>query len=110
MNKQILSRNKSVSFNKPKTTYHSYQNFINYEQYLSDDRDTFESLLNKNEHFRLLLVEANRKLNALVKEKETIENDCKIEKKSILQQLETITKNHRFVFIYLNFILLILIK
>ena len=95
MNKQKLTRNKSTSFKKPKTSYQSYHNFINYEQYLSDDKDTFDSLINKNEGLSLLLVEANRKLNELVKEKESIENDSKIEKKSILQQLEKISENYR---------------
>lgn len=84
------SHRKSSSKDKTKTI----RNYINYQNYLYDENDTFETLIVKNDNLRILLVQANNKLNELFEHQSEVENDFKLEKQSILQQLDKISNNY----------------
>ena len=72
---------------------------IKFQDYIYDKSDSFEDLIKKNEKLRLLIVQANNKINDLVQKQKENESDYNLEKKSILQQLEKIQKNYK---IYAN--------
>ena len=84
------SHRKSSSKDKTKTV----KNYINYQNYLYDENDTFDTLVVKNDNLRLLLVQANKKLNEFYEHQSEVENDFKLEKQSILQQLDKISNNY----------------
>ena len=99
-NKQSSSRNtkhgnhsKTATFNK--NVDNKTNSTINFQLYLYDKSDTFETLISKNDKLRLLVVQANNKINSLIKQQNEMENDYQIEKKSILQQLEKISLNYK---------------
>lgn len=72
---------------------------IKFQDYIYDKSDSFEDLIKKNEKLRLLIVQANNKINDLIQKQKENESDYNLEKKSILQQLEKIQKNYK---IYAN--------
>lgn len=98
-NKQNSSRNTKYSNHSKAISSKNVDNktnsTINFQLYLYDKSDTFETLISKNEKLRLLVVQANNKINSLIKQQNEMENDYQIEKKSILQQLETISENYK---------------
>ena len=68
---------------------------INFQDYIYDKTDCFNDLIKKNEKLRFLIIQANNKINDLIEKQKESENDYKLEKKSILQQLEKIQKNYK---------------
>ncbi len=68
---------------------------INFHDYIYDKTDCFDDLIKKNEKLRILVIQANNKINDLIEKQKENENDYKLEKKSILQQLEKIQKNYK---------------
>lgn len=90
------SKSKSASHRKTssKDKTKTIRNYINYQNYLYDENDTFETLIVKNDNLRILLVQANNKLNELFEHQSEVENDFKLEKQSILQQLDKISNNY----------------
>lgn len=98
-NKQNSSRNIKYSNHSKATSSKNVDNktnsTINFQFYLYDKSDTFETLISKNDKLRLLVVQANNKINSLIKQQNEMENDYQIEKKSILQQLDKISENYK---------------
>ena len=72
---------------------------LDYKIFLYDKNDTFDMLKLKNENLRNLVIQANDKINLLIKQKNELENEYQIEKKTILQHLEKISQNYK---IYAN--------
>ena len=110
--RNLSSSKANMMNNQPNNTYfkrnmnnHSYisnnserqssPEIIDFNTYLYNENDTFENLISKNNSLRLLIIKSSKKINSLLDKQTEMENDFKLEKQTIVQQLDQISDNYK---------------